>query len=221
MSNPSGILFQNPIVKPLDSNGKPQALCTATFYLTGTTTLTPVYSDGTLQTPLANPLPSDASGTFPAVYMDPQITYRVVLKTQTGVLISDTDPYLPSGAYLTGTFTMGTTGFTAPPSGQANYIILFNRVVICTLPILGPTASNANTFTLTGIPPAIVPTGPPGGIQEISGLGATDNATEIVAFARITVGSNVIVLSNSGNNSGWTPTGLKGIGLHNLMWLLS
>lgn len=96
MSTPTGILFQNPIVKPLSSNGTFMSGCTATFYLTETTELTDVYADGELTTPLANPLPADASGTFVAVYLNPAITYRVQIKTSAGVLISDTDPYVPS-----------------------------------------------------------------------------------------------------------------------------
>lgn len=96
MSTPTGILFQNPIVKPLSSNGTFMSGCTATFYLTETTELTDVYADGELTTPLANPLSADASGTFVAVYLNPAITYRVQIKTSAGVLISDTDPYVPS-----------------------------------------------------------------------------------------------------------------------------
>lgn len=100
MTVPSGVLFQNPIVKPLSPNATFMSGCTATFYLTGTTTLTPVYADGALTTPLANPLSADASGTFVAVYLDPSIIYRVLIKTSTGQLISDTDPYIPSSVTL-------------------------------------------------------------------------------------------------------------------------
>lgn len=88
----SGVLFQNPIVKPLSSNGTFMSGCTATFYLSATTTLTPIYADGALTTPLANPITADASGTFVAVYLDQSVLYRVQIKTSTGVLISDTDP---------------------------------------------------------------------------------------------------------------------------------
>lgn len=97
MTTPAGILFQNPVVKPLSSNGTFMAGCTATFYLTGSTTLTNVYADGALTTPLANPLSADASGTFVPVYLDPGVIYRVQIKTSTGALISDTDPYVPIG----------------------------------------------------------------------------------------------------------------------------
>lgn len=96
MTTPTGVLFQNPIVKPLSSNGTFLANCTATFFLTGTTTPATVYADGTLTTPLANPVTADASGTFVAVYLDPAVVYRVQIKTSTGTLISDTDPVVPA-----------------------------------------------------------------------------------------------------------------------------
>lgn len=100
MTTPTGVLFQNPIVKPLSPNATFMSGCTATFYLTGTTTLTPIYADGALATPLANPLSADASGTFVAIYLNPATTYRVQIKTSTGSLISDTDPYVPSSVNL-------------------------------------------------------------------------------------------------------------------------
>jgi hypothetical protein len=62
---------------------------------TGTTTFATIYADGALTTPLANPLEADASGTFVAVYLNPATIYRVQIKTAAGVLISDTDPYVP------------------------------------------------------------------------------------------------------------------------------
>jgi hypothetical protein len=96
MPTPTGSLFQNPIVKPLSPNGLFMSGCTATFYLTGTTTPATIYSDGLLTTPLANPLSCDASGTFQAVYLDPAVIYRIIIKDKTGITISDTDPVVPS-----------------------------------------------------------------------------------------------------------------------------
>ena len=96
MTTPTGTLFFNPIVKPLNSVGTFMSGCTATFYFTGTTDLAPIYADGALTVPLANPLSSDASGTFVAIYLDPTIVYRAQIKTSAGVLVSDTDPYILS-----------------------------------------------------------------------------------------------------------------------------
>lgn len=71
--------------------------CTATFYLSGTTTDAAIYHDGALTNPFTDPVTADATGTFPAIYLDPAVVYRVIIKTSAGVTISDTDPYVPSG----------------------------------------------------------------------------------------------------------------------------
>jgi hypothetical protein len=107
----TGILFNNPIVKPLSSNGTFMSGCTAEFYLTGTTTPAAIYRDGALTTPFLNPVPADFTGTFPAIYLDPAVIYRVVISTLLGVLVSDTDPYVPASL----------AGVTAGVVGQALY----------------------------------------------------------------------------------------------------
>jgi hypothetical protein len=89
--------------------------CTATFFLTGTTAFATIYADGTLTTPLANPLTSDASGTFVAVYLNPATIYRVQIKTSTGVLISDTDPYI-SGAAVVNPTSIGPVLYPQTPA---------------------------------------------------------------------------------------------------------
>lgn len=93
---PSGILFSNPIVQPLSSNGQLMAGCIATFYFSDSTTLAPIYGDGGLTMPTANPLTATASGSFNPVWLDPDIVYRIVITTSTGVLVADVDPVIPS-----------------------------------------------------------------------------------------------------------------------------
>ena len=116
---PTGVLFGNPIVKPLASNGAFMAFCTATFYLTGTTMLAAIYADGTLTTPLPNPLTADSTGSFPAVYLDPNVIYRVVIKAPTGVLVSDTDPYVPSSVALLTQSLIGKSLYPRTPAEVA------------------------------------------------------------------------------------------------------
>ncbi|HEY2482478.1 MAG TPA: hypothetical protein VGI30_09830, partial [Caulobacteraceae bacterium] len=62
------------------------------FYLTGTTTPSPAYADGALATPLANPVIADGSGKFPAIYLDPTVTYRLQVQNSAGAVLSDVDP---------------------------------------------------------------------------------------------------------------------------------
>lgn len=79
-------------VTALDANGTPISGATLTFYVTGTTTPASVYSSAALSTPLANPLTADSAGRFAAVYLDPAVTYRAILKDASGSTIKDVDP---------------------------------------------------------------------------------------------------------------------------------
>lgn len=79
-----------------DANNNPLSGALLYFYLEGTTTPADVYSDGARITPHANPVIANAGGLFPAIYDDPSITYRAVLKTALGSTIADYDPYLPA-----------------------------------------------------------------------------------------------------------------------------
>ncbi len=88
----TGTLLPVPTLRAVDSNGVPMSGALLQFYLTGTTTPTPVYTSATLGTPLSNPVVSDSAGLFPAIYIDPTITYRAQLKTSGGSLVQDIDP---------------------------------------------------------------------------------------------------------------------------------
>jgi hypothetical protein len=52
--------------------------------LSGTTTNTPTYTDASMGTPLANPIQSDSAGLFPAIFLNPAITYRFTLTDSIG-----------------------------------------------------------------------------------------------------------------------------------------
>jgi hypothetical protein len=88
----TGILLPAPILVALDANGAPISGAQLQFYLTGATTPTPVYTDDALDTPLSNPVVANSAGLFPAMFLDPTITYRAQLLTATGGLIADRDP---------------------------------------------------------------------------------------------------------------------------------
>lgn len=103
-----GFPFSDPRVKPLDSNGLPQAGCYYCFFLTGTLTAANVYADGALSTPLSQPTPgsvnptggtvADSAGRFVVMYLDPTVTYRAQLYSAAGILLEDTDPYKVPGS---------------------------------------------------------------------------------------------------------------------------
>lgn len=94
-------LFAQPFYTALDSNGDAISGATLTFYVTGTTTLSSVYANSTLATPLSNPVTADSAGRFAAIYLDPTVTYRVILKDGSGNTIKDVDPVSLSASGLT------------------------------------------------------------------------------------------------------------------------
>jgi len=57
------------------------------FFLTTTTTPTPVYTTSALSTPHANPVVADSAGRLPAIYLDPSIVYRITFKDSAGAEI--------------------------------------------------------------------------------------------------------------------------------------
>ena len=94
----SAFLFYGPRYKPTNSNGIALPSSKLTFYYSGTTTFAPIYTDSSFVTQLSNPLTADSSGKFAAVYMDSDISYRVILKDKDGITLEDTDPYVaPAG----------------------------------------------------------------------------------------------------------------------------
>lgn len=105
MAANAGILFDYPITNPLSAGPTPaigQILsgCSLVFYLTTTTTATPVYSDGALAVSLGNTVNANASGQFVPLYMNPSIVYRVQLwsgNNGTGTKLQDIDPYVVPG----------------------------------------------------------------------------------------------------------------------------
>lgn len=88
----SGLLLAQPVFRAIDANGAPMAGAQLQFYLTRTTTPTPAFSSASLATPLANPVVADSGGLFPAIWLDPTVTYRIQLLTSAGALVQDIDP---------------------------------------------------------------------------------------------------------------------------------
>lgn len=88
----TAIALPAPVFRAVDANGVPYNGARLQFYLTGTTTPTPVYTSSSLGTPLANPVVSDSAGLFAPIFLDPASTYRMQLLTSAGALIQDIDP---------------------------------------------------------------------------------------------------------------------------------
>jgi hypothetical protein len=84
-------IFQLPKVIPL-SVGRVLPGAKLTFYLTGTSTLTNIYTDDGLSVAHSNPVVADANGVFAPIYLNPEIRYRATLTTSADVLVYTVDP---------------------------------------------------------------------------------------------------------------------------------
>lgn len=62
------------------------------FYLTGTSTLATTYSESTLTTENTNPVVADAAGLWGPIFLDPSVTYKVVLKDANDNTLGTADP---------------------------------------------------------------------------------------------------------------------------------
>lgn len=74
----SGPRFYWPKGIALDPTGVTIPGALLNFYLSGSNTRTPTFSDEALTVPNANPVEADASGVFPDIFIDPTIIYKVV-----------------------------------------------------------------------------------------------------------------------------------------------
>lgn len=85
-------IFTQPSQQALDTAANVLSGATLTFTLTGTSTPTNAYSDSSLSTPVANPLSANAAGVWAPIFLDPAVTYRIVMKTSAGAVLQTWDP---------------------------------------------------------------------------------------------------------------------------------
>lgn len=97
-------LFFDPRARPLSIAGAILPGCILRFFVTLTTTPTPVYADAALTTPLGTSVTADENGQFPPIYLSPLVTYRVQMYTADLVLLpdGDVDPLCPRPDYPPG-----------------------------------------------------------------------------------------------------------------------
>lgn len=117
------------------------------------------------------------------------------------------------------TFTYGDTSFTitvsagmtTTPTGTAIGTKI-GKVVTLFIPNISGT-SNANTFTLSGIPP----TWTPATIQHVSYAGGTDNGIpQFTGIAYVMTDNTILLGTASGGFGGWTSSGTKATGFSTL-----
>ena len=85
-------LFTPPNVRATDANSNSLSGAGWYFYLTNTSTPSPVYTTSARNVAHANPVVADSGGKFASIYLNPLVTYRAVLKTAAGSTLWDIDP---------------------------------------------------------------------------------------------------------------------------------
>ena len=190
------------------------------FYETGTTTEQPVYQESTLTTAHTQPIVADASGFFDDIWLDPNegVDYRVKLDTSADVQVWQIDnvPRQRSN-FVTGTFEVTYTGFSADPSATTANWYQQGRFVHLELPV-GDGTSSSTSFIISGLPAAIRPTT----TQYCHLPYAKDNNAHLA-------GGAVAVVSNSTNitiapadavysTTGWTASSTKGLNTYAGIW---
>jgi uncharacterized coiled-coil protein SlyX len=87
------VRFYNPRAYYTDESGEPLAGGKLYFYLSGTSTPTGTWADAELVNLNSNPIILDSAGRLPNdVFLDPDVTYKVVLKASNDVTIWTADP---------------------------------------------------------------------------------------------------------------------------------
>lgn len=85
-------IFNLPPQQPLSAAGRVLPGSKLYFYLTTTTTPTPVYTTSALSVAHSQPLIADGGGRFAAVYLDPTIEYKATVTDANDVLLYTIDP---------------------------------------------------------------------------------------------------------------------------------
>jgi hypothetical protein len=159
----TGILLPAPVLIAEDVNGHPISGAKLQLYLTGTSTPTPGYANGNLSTPLSNPVVANSAGQFPAIYLDPTITYRIQLQNAAGAGLADIDPVnlsitaatqaqvnagVATGVYVSPATLAGWTGIAA----ALGYVPVNKAGDTATNLVINPAAPVANSAGYLGSP---------------------------------------------------------------------
>jgi hypothetical protein len=85
-------LFTPPNARATDANSNSLSGAGWYFYVTNTLTPTPVYTTAARNVAHAHPVVADGGGKFPAIFLDPAVATRAILKTAGGTTLNDFDP---------------------------------------------------------------------------------------------------------------------------------
>lgn len=125
----AGSLLPEVVARAIGADGLAVAGAKLYTYVTGTTTPAAVYTTSGLGVAHANPVVADSGGLFAPIYLDPAVTYRLILKTSGGTTIQDIDPFASAVVPVeasAGEVTAGTatTVFISPRRAGAGGVTL-------------------------------------------------------------------------------------------------
>lgn len=110
---------------------------------------------------------------------------------------------------LSGSCNLTWNGFNTTPSGIAYYSVRNGVVTINIPPVIA--ASNANTFSISGLPDPIVPFNPIGGTAyPMTALPYGYDNSAYAYDCHAVISSSSITMAKSGFSTGWTSSGNKG-----------
>lgn len=137
--------FSNPLPQYIDSAGNVYSGGKLYFYVTGTSTPTPTYSDSALTPESANPNPLvlNSAGRIPDdVFLDPNVVYKIVLTDANDVTIWTADPVSDPAANVTAAFRIyagdpngavaGSAGSVGGSSASVIFDIVNRTIWVCT-----------------------------------------------------------------------------------------
>jgi hypothetical protein len=109
-------LFSSPFFTALGNTGTPIASARLTFYAAGkpanANILQPVYTTQARTTAHPNPVIADANGRFAPIYLDPSLSYLVVLSNAAGTIIKSTEAVSSTDYVTPADFGADNTGAT-------------------------------------------------------------------------------------------------------------
>lgn len=216
--------FNNPSIQFLDTNGDPLAGGLVHFYVTGTTTETDTYSEETLTTANANPVVLDGDGRAGDIFLDPNVTYKVVLADSTDATIWTADPVVDPAANVTAAIQVvsgdpngqlaGNQGAVGGSAASVAWDITNALLYVCTTTGTASTAVWTQIgATLTGVPVFATDLTPstiaadqddyaPTGIGSASRIRlAASAAVQITGIQAATSDGSRMVLENIGSNN--------------------
>jgi hypothetical protein len=192
----------NPAPQFLTNSGQPNTGGSLAFYTTGTTTLATVYTNRSLGIAAQNPLPLDSAGRMPTdCFLDPAVTYKVILNDVNGVPIWTKDPVVDFAASINASLQVtagnpnsqlaGTAGTVGGASASMAFDITNNLLYIAT------TTGTAATAVWTVV---------------ASALTANEDVITAASYTVVIGDVGRIKTANSGSATAWTLPAASTIG---------